>query len=168
MIFVVLISSVGIIRSLCDLFGECNGHVFIVIFYCVTLMQLNRDGEVLSTPQGVLLKSLTHSDAGLYHCLATENNFKHTLARVSLRILDRDIAVALTVPDDEDKEEEMIARRHKPEARPSASSMQPLEPEMRVIHQYCQSYWEQLTDRGEQQSRRPNRRHTEGHEPSGG
>ncbi|KAK3539974.1 hypothetical protein QTP70_019611 [Hemibagrus guttatus] len=129
---------------------------------------LNRDGEILSTPQGVLLKSLTHSDAGLYHCLATENNFKHTLARVSLRILDRDIAVALTVPDDEDKEEEIIARRHKPEARRPAGNMQPLEPEMRVIHQYCQSYWEQLTDRGDQQSRRPNRRHTEGHEHSGG
>uniref|UniRef100_A0AAR2M1D2 Sema domain, immunoglobulin domain (Ig), short basic domain, secreted, (semaphorin) 3Ga n=1 Tax=Pygocentrus nattereri TaxID=42514 RepID=A0AAR2M1D2_PYGNA len=40
--------------------------------------------HTVSTPQGILLKSLTHSDAGLYHCLATENNFKHTLARVSL------------------------------------------------------------------------------------
>ncbi|MCI4380801.1 hypothetical protein PGIGA_G00244240 [Pangasianodon gigas] len=129
---------------------------------------LNRDGEVLSTPQGVLLKSLTHSDAGLYHCLATENNFKHTLARVSLHILDRDIAVALSVPDDEDKEEEMMRRHNKPEAHPPAGSVQPLEPEMRVINQYCQSYWEQLTDRGHQQSKRPNRRHTEGHEPSGG
>ncbi|XP_053481191.1 sema domain, immunoglobulin domain (Ig), short basic domain, secreted, (semaphorin) 3Ga [Ictalurus furcatus] len=129
---------------------------------------LNRDGEVLSTPQGVLLKSLTHSDAGLYHCLATENNFKHTLARVSLRILDRDIAVALTVPDDENKEEELVTRSHNPEARSPGGNVQPLEPEMRVIHQYCQSYWEQLTDRGQQQSKRPNRRHTEGHEPSGG
>ncbi|TSN76592.1 Semaphorin-3F [Bagarius yarrelli] len=126
---------------------------------------LHRDEEVLSTPQGVLLKSLTHSDAGLYHCLATENNFKHTLARVSLRILDRDIAVALTVPDDEEK---MTQRHHKPEAHPAIGNAQPLEPEVRVIHQYCQSYWEQLTDRGGQQSRRPHRRHTEGHERSGG
>lgn len=131
-------------------------------------MQLNRDGEVLSTPQGVLLKSLTQSDAGLYHCLATENNFKHTLARVSLRILDRDIAVALTVPDDEDKEEEMTRRHHRPEARPPAGNGQILEPEVRVIHQYCQSYWDQLTDRGQEQSKRPNRRHTEGLEPRGG
>lgn len=131
-------------------------------------MQLNRDGEVLNTPQGVLLKSLTHLDAGLYHCLATENNFKHTLARVSLRILDRDIAVALTVPDNENKEEEMMPRHQRPEAPPAAGSVQPLEPEMRVIHQYCQSYWQQLTDQGEQQSKRPNRRHTEGHKPSGG
>ncbi|KAF7695376.1 sema domain, immunoglobulin domain (Ig), short basic domain, secreted, (semaphorin) 3Ga [Silurus meridionalis] len=129
---------------------------------------MNRDGEVLNTPQGVLLKSLTHSDAGLYHCLATENNFKHTLARVSLRILDRDIAVALTVPDEEDKEDGMMIRPHKPEARPPGGSVQPLEPEVRVIHQYCQSYWEQFVDQGQQQNKRPNRRHTEGQEPSGG
>lgn len=76
--------------------------------------------------------------------------------------------MALTVPDDEDKDEEMMRRHHKPEAPPLVASVQLLEPEMRVIHQYCQSYWEQLTDRGQQQSKRPNRRHTEGHEPSGG
>lgn len=130
-------------------------------------MQLNRAGEVLNTPQGVLLKSLSHSDAGLYHCLATENNFKNTLARVSLRILDREIAVALTVPDDKNTEEEMT-RHYKPEAHPPDGSVQILEPEMRVIHQYCQSFWKQLTDQGQQQSKRPNRRHTEDHEPSGG
>ncbi|XP_072537834.1 sema domain, immunoglobulin domain (Ig), short basic domain, secreted, (semaphorin) 3Ga [Salminus brasiliensis] len=129
---------------------------------------LNRDREVLKTPQGILLKSLAHSDAGLYHCLATENNFKHTLARVSLRILDRDIAVALTVPD-EDEEEEMTKRHQETPAAPPANL--PLEPEMRVIHQYCQSYWEQLTTAGqvkEQQAKRTSRRHTEGQEPSGG
>uniref|UniRef100_A0A8B9LJI0 Sema domain, immunoglobulin domain (Ig), short basic domain, secreted, (semaphorin) 3Ga n=2 Tax=Astyanax mexicanus TaxID=7994 RepID=A0A8B9LJI0_ASTMX len=141
---------------------------------------LNRDREVLKTPQGILLKALTHSDAGLYHCLATENNFKHTLARVSLRILDRDIAVALTVPDED--EEELNKRHQKPQlqnpphqlhpaAAPPANSALPLEPEMRLIHQYCQSYWEQLTTAGqaeEQQVKRTSRRHTEGQEPSGG
>ncbi|KAJ8377464.1 hypothetical protein AAFF_G00260220 [Aldrovandia affinis] len=50
---------------------------------------LNRDGEVVKTGQGILLKSLSQSDTGLYHCLATENKFKHTVARVLLRILDR-------------------------------------------------------------------------------
>lgn len=135
-------------------------------------MQLNRDGEVLTTPQGVLLKSLTQSDAGLYHCLATENNFKHTLARVSLRILDRDIAVALTVPDEEsnkDSSDQERKRDEKPHQHlPRIDGVQPLEPEVRVIHQYCQSYWEQLTSAGQQQIKRPSRRHTEGHEPSGG
>uniref|UniRef100_A0A8C7JWJ2 Sema domain, immunoglobulin domain (Ig), short basic domain, secreted, (semaphorin) 3Ga n=1 Tax=Oncorhynchus kisutch TaxID=8019 RepID=A0A8C7JWJ2_ONCKI len=62
---------------------------------------LNRDREYLKTAHGILLKSLSQSDAGLYHCLATENNFKHTVARVSLRILDRDIVLALTSPDND-------------------------------------------------------------------
>uniref|UniRef100_A0A8C1TZJ3 Sema domain, immunoglobulin domain (Ig), short basic domain, secreted, (semaphorin) 3Ga n=1 Tax=Cyprinus carpio TaxID=7962 RepID=A0A8C1TZJ3_CYPCA len=124
---------------------------------------LNRDGEVLKTPQGVLLKTLTKSDAGLYHCLATENNFKHTLARVSLRILDRDIAVALTTPDEE---EEASRSRHKvyqqDPAPPTPALL--LEPEMRLIQQYCKSYWEQLTAGGNSQAdlpKRTNRRHTD-------
>ncbi|KTF78547.1 hypothetical protein cypCar_00023317, partial [Cyprinus carpio] len=130
---------------------------------------LNRDGEVLKTPQGVLLKTLTKSDAGLYHCLATENNFKHTLARVSLRILDRDIAVALTTPDDE---EEASRSRHKvyqqDPAPPTPALL--LEPEMRLIQQYCKSYWEQLTAGGNSQAdlpKRTNRRHTDALKASG-
>ncbi|XP_005167088.1 sema domain, immunoglobulin domain (Ig), short basic domain, secreted, (semaphorin) 3Ga isoform X1 [Danio rerio] len=125
---------------------------------------LNRDGEVLRTPQGVLLKALTKADAGQYHCLATENNFKHTLARVSLRILDRDIAVALTTPD-EDEEEALRSshkgHQHQP-APPTPALL--LEPEMRLIQQYCQSYWEQLTAGGNPRAelpKRTNRRHTE-------
>ncbi|KAI4898495.1 hypothetical protein NFI96_020944 [Prochilodus magdalenae] len=135
---------------------------------------LNRDGEVLKTPQGILLKSLTHSDTGLYHCLATENNFKHTVARVLLHILDRDIAMALTVPDDD--MEDMTKRHQKPHrqdtpAAPPANPALTLKPEVRLIHQYCQSYWEQLTttgQAGEQKAKRTSRRHTEGLEPSGG
>uniref|UniRef100_A0A8C1TYA7 Sema domain, immunoglobulin domain (Ig), short basic domain, secreted, (semaphorin) 3Ga n=1 Tax=Cyprinus carpio TaxID=7962 RepID=A0A8C1TYA7_CYPCA len=130
---------------------------------------LNRDGEVLKTPQGVLLKTLTKSDAGLYHCLATENNFKHTLARVSLRILDRDIAVALTTPDEE---EEASRSRHKvyqqDPAPPTPALL--LEPEMRLIQQYCKSYWEQLTAGGNSQAdlpKRTNRRHTDALKASG-
>ncbi|XP_055024815.2 sema domain, immunoglobulin domain (Ig), short basic domain, secreted, (semaphorin) 3Ga [Misgurnus anguillicaudatus] len=125
---------------------------------------LNREGEVLKTPQGILMKSLTKADGGLYHCLATENNFKHTLARVSLRILDRDIAVALTTPD----EEEAATRSKVPEP-PTPSLL--LEPEMRLFQQYCQSYWEQLTAGGNLQDyipKRTSRRHTEAQKASGG
>ncbi|XP_035377801.1 sema domain, immunoglobulin domain (Ig), short basic domain, secreted, (semaphorin) 3Ga isoform X2 [Electrophorus electricus] len=127
---------------------------------------LNRDREVLNTPQGILLKSLTQSDAGTYHCLATENNFKHTMARVVLRILDRDIAVALTMSDKEEKEESPKSRqeshRREPPALPPGHPVLPLEPEMKVIHQYCQSYWQHLPGTG--QVKRPSRRHTDGHE----
>lgn len=132
-------------------------------------LQLNRDGEVLKTPQGVLLKTLTKADAGQYHCLATENNFKHTLARVYLRILDRDIAVALTTPDEEEEASRSHRKDHQQDpARPTPALL--LEPEMRLIQQYCQSYWEQLTSGGNSQAdlpKRANRRHTEALKASG-
>uniref|UniRef100_A0A674A403 Sema domain, immunoglobulin domain (Ig), short basic domain, secreted, (semaphorin) 3Gb n=1 Tax=Salmo trutta TaxID=8032 RepID=A0A674A403_SALTR len=55
--------------------------------------------KVVRQAHGILLKSLSHADRGLYHCLATENNFKHTVVRVALRILDREIVEALTSLD---------------------------------------------------------------------
>ncbi|XP_016136547.1 semaphorin-3F-like [Sinocyclocheilus grahami] len=130
---------------------------------------LNRDGEFLKTPQGVLLKTLTKSDAGLYHCLATENNFKHTLARVSLRILDRDIAVALTTPDEEEEASRSRHKDHQHDPAPPTKVLL-LEPEMRLIQQYCKSYWEQLTAGGNSQAdlpKRTNRRHTDALTASG-
>uniref|UniRef100_A0A8C7UYV2 Sema domain, immunoglobulin domain (Ig), short basic domain, secreted, (semaphorin) 3Ga n=1 Tax=Oncorhynchus mykiss TaxID=8022 RepID=A0A8C7UYV2_ONCMY len=104
----------------------------------------------IQTPQGILLKSLSQSDAGLYHCLSTENNFKHTVARVALRILDRDIVVALTSPDDD----------------PMTSNNTTSQPEIKLIHQYCQSYWEQLGHK-QQKPKRTSRRHTESQETQG-
>uniref|UniRef100_A0AAQ5ZH75 Sema domain, immunoglobulin domain (Ig), short basic domain, secreted, (semaphorin) 3Ga n=1 Tax=Amphiprion ocellaris TaxID=80972 RepID=A0AAQ5ZH75_AMPOC len=124
---------------------------------------LNRVG-VLKTNHGILLKSLNQSDAGLYHCLATENNFKHTVARVALRILDRDIVLALTAQDDD---EEPKTRQAGPFPQPSLLST-PFPPEIRLINQYCQSYWEQLSPKQQQQQqqqqqqrKRTSRRHTE-------
>ncbi|XP_062397771.1 sema domain, immunoglobulin domain (Ig), short basic domain, secreted, (semaphorin) 3Ga [Sardina pilchardus] len=146
---------------------------------------LSRDREVLKTPHGILLKSLSQADAGLYHCLATENNFKHTIARVSLRILDRQIAVALTSPDDDDDGEGHVndERKARPQhrdpssqgksaaAQPWPSDPLPSQPEVRLIHQYCQSYWEQLGAQQQQQQQKnklKSRRHTENQASSGG
>uniref|UniRef100_A0A8C4YYA9 Sema domain, immunoglobulin domain (Ig), short basic domain, secreted, (semaphorin) 3Gb n=1 Tax=Gadus morhua TaxID=8049 RepID=A0A8C4YYA9_GADMO len=42
---------------------------------------------------------LVQADAGVYHCQATENNYRHTVARIALRILDREIVEALTATD---------------------------------------------------------------------
>uniref|UniRef100_A0A8C6X090 Sema domain, immunoglobulin domain (Ig), short basic domain, secreted, (semaphorin) 3Ga n=1 Tax=Neogobius melanostomus TaxID=47308 RepID=A0A8C6X090_9GOBI len=90
-------------------------------------------GGVLKTNHGILLKSLNQSDAGLYHCLATENNFKHTVAPQN--------------------------------ATPPALAADPLlhavPPEIRLINQYCQSYWEQLNPK-QQKRKGTSRRHTEG------
>lgn len=118
--------------------------------------QLNRVGGVVKTNHGILLKSLNQSDAGLYHCLATENNFKHTVARVALRILDRDIVLALTAHDEDEEPE----RRHAGPYSQSPLASTPFPPEIRLINQYCQSYWEQLSPK-QQQRKRTSRRHTE-------
>lgn len=132
---------------------------------------VNREG-VVKTNHGILLKSLTQSDAGLYHCQATENNFKHTVARVSLRILDRDIVVALTTPDDDTPSGGNLHDPH-PQAGGSLSHpnhSDPLftdasQPEIRLINQYCQAYWDQLGIQKQQsQSKRTTRRHTESQE----
>ncbi|XP_030589370.1 semaphorin-3F-like isoform X2 [Archocentrus centrarchus] len=118
---------------------------------------LNRAAGVLKTNHGILLKSLNQTDAGLYHCLATENNFKHTVARVALRILDRDIVLALTA---QDEEEEPKTRQARPYLQSSLAST-PFPPEIRLINQYCQSYWEQISPKQQQQRKRTSRRHTE-------
>uniref|UniRef100_A0A3Q3JWC1 Sema domain, immunoglobulin domain (Ig), short basic domain, secreted, (semaphorin) 3Ga n=1 Tax=Monopterus albus TaxID=43700 RepID=A0A3Q3JWC1_MONAL len=115
-----------------------------------------RENNVMLTNHGILLKSLNQSDSGLYHCLATENNFKHTVARVALRILDRDIVIALTT---QDEDEEPKTRQVEPYPQPSIAST-PFPPEIRLINQYCQSYWEQLNPK-QQQRKRASRRHTE-------
>ncbi|KAI7797857.1 putative sema domain, partial [Triplophysa rosa] len=131
---------------------------------------LNREGEVLKTLHGILIKSLTKADGGLYHCLATENNFKHTLARVSLRILDRDIAIALTTPDENEETTRSHHKHHQQEPVPPTPANL-LEPELRLIQQYCQSYWEQLTAGGSLQDyfpKRTSRRHTEAQKAGGG
>uniref|UniRef100_A0A3P8Z190 Sema domain, immunoglobulin domain (Ig), short basic domain, secreted, (semaphorin) 3Ga n=1 Tax=Esox lucius TaxID=8010 RepID=A0A3P8Z190_ESOLU len=149
--------------------------------------------EYLKTPHGILLKSLAQSDGGLYHCLATENNFKHTVARVALRILDRDIVLALTAPDDESLTSnsppngwggQHDARLQRNPLTPPLTDT-PSQPEIRLIHQYCQSYWEQLglkqqtpkhtsrrhtesQEQEEHQPKRTSRRHTDSQETQGG
>lgn len=102
--------------------------------------------------------------------MATENNFKHTLARVSLRILDRDIAIALTTPDENEEATRSHHKHHQQEPVPPTPANL-LEPELRLIQQYCQSYWEQLTAAGSLQDyfpKRTSRRHTEEQKAGGG
>ncbi|XP_018608409.1 sema domain, immunoglobulin domain (Ig), short basic domain, secreted, (semaphorin) 3Gb [Scleropages formosus] len=125
---------------------------------------LNRESGMLKTGHGILLKSLTQSDGGLYHCLATENNFKHTVARVALHILDREIVDALTSPDA--PVDYQHRRTHPPPPPPPPQTLPPQlhpEPEVQLMNQYCQSYWQQIQPKW--QSKRTSRRHTEDHGP---
>uniref|UniRef100_A0A8C8IHM7 Sema domain-containing protein n=1 Tax=Oncorhynchus tshawytscha TaxID=74940 RepID=A0A8C8IHM7_ONCTS len=130
-----------------DPLRQCRGFNTITLFLPLT-PQLNRDREYLKTAHGILLKSLSQSDAGLYHCLATENNFKHTVARVSLRILDRDIVLALTSPDNDPMTSNSPptgrGRQHDPKQQrvpPTPPFTDTLsQPEVRLIHQYLSQY----------------------------
>uniref|UniRef100_A0A8C9S9D6 Sema domain, immunoglobulin domain (Ig), short basic domain, secreted, (semaphorin) 3Gb n=1 Tax=Scleropages formosus TaxID=113540 RepID=A0A8C9S9D6_SCLFO len=89
----------------------------------------------ICTGHGILLKSLTQSDGGLYHCLATENNFKHTVARVALHILDREIVDALTSPDA--PVDYQHRRTHPPPPPPPPQTLPPQlhpEPEVQLMN----------------------------------
>lgn len=75
---------------------------------------------------------------------------------MALRILDRDIVLALTAQDEDD---EPKTRQAGPYTQSSLVST-PFPPEIRLINQYCQSYWDQLNPK-KQQRKRTSRRHTE-------
>ena len=83
---------------------------------------------------------------------------------MALRILDRDIVLALTAQD-EDEEPKTRQAGHYPQ---SSLGSTPFPPEIRLINQYCQSYWEQINpeqqqqqQQQQQQRKRTSRRHTE-------
>lgn len=52
--------------------------------------------RVLSTEYGLLIRSVQLSDQGLYYCLATENAFKRTVAKLRLRVLSEAMVSVLT------------------------------------------------------------------------
>ncbi|XP_069592123.1 semaphorin-3F isoform X3 [Ranitomeya imitator] len=101
--------------------------------------ELRSEGRFLKTEQGLLLRSLQLSDTGVYHCTATENNFKHTVMRVRLQVLSAEaVAAALLHPD------APAPLSSHPAGPPGAYDdlVQLLsQPEMVLINQYCQGYW---------------------------
>ncbi|XP_044156561.1 semaphorin-3F isoform X4 [Bufo gargarizans] len=101
--------------------------------------ELRSEGRFLKTEQGLLIRTLQLSDTGVYHCTATENNFKHTVMRVQLHILSAEaVAAALLHP------EAPAAVASHPAGPPGAYDdlVQLLsQPEMGLINQYCQGYW---------------------------
>ncbi|XP_075064812.1 semaphorin-3C [Mixophyes fleayi] len=52
--------------------------------------------RIISTGQGLLIRSVLDADQGLYHCIATENTFKQTIAKINLKILEPEIVTFMT------------------------------------------------------------------------
>ncbi|KAL2091215.1 hypothetical protein ACEWY4_013478 [Coilia grayii] len=99
--------------------------------------EVRSDGRVLRTDEGLLLRSLQPSDAGLYVCSSTEKGFKHMLLRVRLLVLNSQALGAALVD----------SGRPAPWS-PSAGQYKELlsilsQPEMGLINQYCQDYWQE-------------------------
>uniref|UniRef100_A0A8C4YYM5 Sema domain, immunoglobulin domain (Ig), short basic domain, secreted, (semaphorin) 3Gb n=1 Tax=Gadus morhua TaxID=8049 RepID=A0A8C4YYM5_GADMO len=130
---------------------------------------LNREHEVLKTGHGVLLKELVQADAGVYHCQATENNYRHTVARIALRILDREIVEALTATDVPPLHRQPHEAAPPAAADPRTAAADPRtaaaaaaaasQAEVRLIGQYCRAYLEELCPG--RSTKRTHRRHAE-------
>uniref|UniRef100_A0AAY4C3Q8 Semaphorin-3C n=1 Tax=Denticeps clupeoides TaxID=299321 RepID=A0AAY4C3Q8_9TELE len=108
--------------------------------------EMRSDGRVLKTEQGLLLRSLQMSDSGVYQCTSTENNFKHTLVKLQLVVLSSHTVNSILT-------DALAPQPSSPSSwTPTADQYKDLltilsQPEMGLINQYCQDYWQQ----GEQQ-----------------
>ncbi|XP_032066934.1 semaphorin-3F isoform X1 [Thamnophis elegans] len=106
--------------------------------------ELRTEGRVLRTDQGLLLRSLQLSDGGLYSCTATENNFKHTIAKVQLHVLSSETVHAVLFQSEGPVPSAAAMRAGLPGTFSSQyhDLVQLLtQPEMGLINQYCQGYW---------------------------
>ncbi|XP_045718285.1 semaphorin-3F isoform X1 [Mirounga angustirostris] len=103
--------------------------------------EIRAEDRFLRTEQGLLLRALQPGDRGLYSCTATENNFKHVVTRVQLHVLGRDAVHAALFPPPA-----VSAPPAPGGAGPPTPAYQELaqllaQPEVGLIHQYCQGYW---------------------------
>uniref|UniRef100_A0A7M4F8A1 Semaphorin-3C n=1 Tax=Crocodylus porosus TaxID=8502 RepID=A0A7M4F8A1_CROPO len=104
--------------------------------------------RIIATEQGLLIRSVQDSDRGLYHCIATENSFKQTLAKINLKVLDSEMVAFMT-----DKwspwtwASSVRALQFHPKDFVAAFSHS----EMQMINQYCKDSRQQGQQRDESQ-----------------
>lgn len=124
--------------------------LFLMPSYLASPFQLRIEGRVLRTEQGLLLRSLQLSDSGLYSCTATENNFKHTVAKVQLHVLNSETVHAVLFHSETpslraDGDISAAAMRAGVPGAPGPHYQDLVQlltqPEMGLINQYCQGYW---------------------------
>uniref|UniRef100_A0A8C2ZC20 Semaphorin 3F n=1 Tax=Cyclopterus lumpus TaxID=8103 RepID=A0A8C2ZC20_CYCLU len=130
--------------------------------------EMRSDGRILKTEQGLLLRSLQPSDSGMYQCTATEKNFKHTLVKLQLVVLSSRAVNNVLV---EGGGGLALSSAHSSSTQwtPSTGQYKDLltilsQPEMSLINQYCQDYWQFGDPLLGQKKPRNRRHHGEGEE----
>uniref|UniRef100_G3P8Z3 Sema domain, immunoglobulin domain (Ig), short basic domain, secreted, (semaphorin) 3Fa n=1 Tax=Gasterosteus aculeatus aculeatus TaxID=481459 RepID=G3P8Z3_GASAC len=120
-----------------------------------------KEGRILKTEQGLLIRSLQSSDSGIYQCTSTEKNFKHTLAKLQLVVLSSRTVNSVLVETGGPALPPLQSSAWTPSAGQYKDLLTILsQPEMGLINQYCQDYW-QLGDLKEQKKPRNRRHHDE-------
>uniref|UniRef100_A0A671T9P1 Semaphorin-3F-like n=1 Tax=Sinocyclocheilus anshuiensis TaxID=1608454 RepID=A0A671T9P1_9TELE len=122
--------------------------------------EVRTDGRVLKTDQGLLLHSLQSSDSGIYVCTATEKNFKHTLVKLQLVVLTNQAVNSILVESGRPATSSLQSSPWTPSAGQYKDLLTILsQPEMGLINQYCQDYWQYGDPLMGEQKKPRNRRH---------
>lgn len=61
--------------------------LYLITFFLSFCFQIKFDDRVLRTEQGLLIRSLSQSDVGTYHCQAVEHGFMQPLLRLNLQVI---------------------------------------------------------------------------------
>uniref|UniRef100_A0A4W5N7Q9 Semaphorin-3C n=1 Tax=Hucho hucho TaxID=62062 RepID=A0A4W5N7Q9_9TELE len=104
--------------------------------------------RVVATDHGLLIRSVQLSDQGLYYCLATENTFKRTVAKLRLRVLSEAMVSVLT-----DKQQSPWAWASTLHPKALLSAFSPAE--SLAIQQYCKERKQLQSLQGARQKKGP-------------
>ena len=104
--------------------------------------------RVVATDHGLLIRSVQLSDQGLYYCLATENTFKRTVAKLRLRVLSEAMVSVLT-----DKQQSPWAWASTLHPKALLSAFSPAE--SLAIQQYCKEKKQLQSLQGARQQKGP-------------
>ncbi|KAI2663762.1 Semaphorin-3F [Labeo rohita] len=109
--------------------------------------EIRSDGRVVRTDQGLLLRSLQLSDGGVYQCTSTEKNFKHTLVKLKLVVLSAHTVNTIQTETPAPATPPLQSSAWTPSAEQYKDLLTILsQPEMGLINQYCQDYWQMGDD----------------------
>lgn len=117
-------------------------------FFSTTyVFQIRSDGRIVRTEQGLLLRSLQLSDGGVYQCTSTEKNFKHTLVKLQQVVLSARTVNTIQTESPAPAVPPLQSSAWTPSTEQYKDLLTILsQPEMGLINQYCQDYWQMGDD----------------------